>query len=194
MAVDPVELAQKWDERHRQAGSEIPGPAAVLCEFDYLLPAAGHALDLACGRGGSAIAMAMRGLDVYAWDISNVAIDWLRIHANTCDLGIQARVRDVLAQPPPPRSFDVIVVSHFLDRPLCSAISAALRPGGLLFYQTFAVDAVSSRGPSKPEFRLAPAELLRLFPGLKPIVFSDLGQVGDTGKGPRDISWLVAER
>jgi 2-polyprenyl-3-methyl-5-hydroxy-6-metoxy-1,4-benzoquinol methylase len=33
--------------------------------------------------------------------------------------------------------FDVIVISRFLDRTLCNAIMAALKPEGLLFYQTF---------------------------------------------------------
>ncbi len=35
-----------------------------------------------------------------------------------------------------PESFDVIVVSHLLDRTLAPALVAALRPGGLLYYQT----------------------------------------------------------
>jgi hypothetical protein len=35
------------------------------------------------------------------------------------------------------KKYDVIVVSYFLYRPLLPPISQALKPGGLLFYQTF---------------------------------------------------------
>ena len=65
---------------------------------------------------------------------------------------IASQARDIIARPPPPSSFDVIVVSHFLDRRLAPAIAWALRPGGLLFYQTFAREAVTDQGPSNPEF------------------------------------------
>jgi tellurite methyltransferase len=37
-------------------------------------------------------------------------------------------------------AFDVIVVSRFLDRTLSDAIIDALKPDGLLFYQTFTRD------------------------------------------------------
>jgi len=66
-------------------------------------------------------------------------------------------VRDVSQQPPEPESFDVIVVSRFLDRSICPAISRALKPDGVLFYQTFV------HGLSNPDFLLAPNELLSLF-------------------------------
>ena len=69
----------------------------------------------------------------------------------------EAEVRDVSLQPPAPASFDVIVVSRFLDRQLCPAIAAALKPDGVLFYQTFVY------GLSNPDFMLAQNELLSLF-------------------------------
>ncbi len=194
MSSETRDLVEKWDWRHRQAGSELPMPARVLSEFHFLLPAAGRALDLACGRGGSAILMAECGLDVHAWDISPVAVEWLRNHALQADLPIKAVARDVVRQPPEPGEYDVVVVSYFLDRSICPSIVNTLRPGGLLFYQTFAVDAVTDTGPSNPEFRLAGGELLRLFAGLTPKVFSDLGSIGDTSAGVRDISWLVARK
>jgi hypothetical protein len=88
----------------------------------------------------------------------------------------------------------VIVVSHFLDRSLAPAIIAALRPGGLLFYQTFSRVAVTDRGPEDPAFRLAENELLELFKPLKVRIYREEGRLGDTSQGWRDIAMLVAEK
>ena len=59
-------------------------------------------------------------------------------------------------------SFDVIVVVHYLYRPLFPALRAALRPGGLLVYETF-TRAQAQRGkPTNPAFLLEPGELREL--------------------------------
>jgi len=69
----------------------------------------------------------------------------------------------------------VIVVSRFLDRGLCPALAHALKPGGLLFYQTYTID--SSEGPGNPAYRLQRNELLRLFPDLQVIFYREEGIV-----------------
>ena len=76
-----------------------------------------------------------RGLDTHAWDFSGIVIERLRAASPLANL--HPAVRDVVQQPPEPGSFDVIVVSRFLDRSLAPALMAALRPGGLLYYQTY---------------------------------------------------------
>ncbi len=123
-------LAEKWNRRHSEAdgGGE---PAWVLTENIHLLSSGGRALDLACGRGASALVMARSGFDVTAWDISPVAIERLTSEAATLGLEMTAETRDVVSQPPEAASFDLILVSHFLDRSLASTIVDALRPGGI---------------------------------------------------------------
>lgn len=184
------ELRRKWDARHAQAGDGPPEPARVLRDFGHLLPTCGDALDLACGLGGNALWLARRGLSTRAWDLSPVAIERLRAQPEQGRL--TAEVRDVCAEPPPAGSFDVIVVSHFLDRGLFPALCAALRPGGLLFYQTFTRERVSGHGPANPEFRLAPNELLALVSGLRLLVYREEGVAGDPELGLRDEAYCVA--
>ena len=46
----------------------------------------------------------------------------------------------------------------------------ALKPQGLLFYQTFTHERVTDQGPSNPSYRLAPNELLELFAPLHVLV------------------------
>ena len=183
-------LAAKWDARYR--GSATAAATEVLVENRHLLPAVGEALDLACGLGGNALLLARHGLRTTAWDLSPVAIE--RLAAEAEGLPLRAEVRDVLAAPPAAGSFDVIVVSRFLERDLCPLLMAALRPGGLLFYQTFTRDKAVPGGPSTPDFLLAENELLRLFEGLRLRVYREEGCLGDVTRGLRNEALLVAQR
>ena len=186
------QVRKKWNQRYAQAQGE-PQAAQVLHENRHLLPASGDALDLACGLGGNALLLAQAGLRVQAWDIASVAIEAVQSRAAEKDLPLLASLRDVSAQPPAPASFDVIVVSYFLSRELAPALCAALRPGGLLFYQTFVRDKVSEQGPSNPDFLLAENELLRLFAPLRLRVYREEGVLGDTMRGLRNEALFVGQ-
>ena len=187
-------LQAKWDARHGDPLKQ-PAVARVLEENLHLLPASGEALELACGLGGNALALAAQGLDVSAWDLSPVAIERLQALAAARGLKrLQAAVRDVERAPPAPNSFDVIVVSYYLERSLIPHLIAALRPGGLIYYQTFTRIAVSEEGPSNAEFRLSDNELLELFSGLKVRVYREENRLGDLAQGTRDVAMLVAEK
>jgi len=156
---DPNELATKWNVRHRfhkETSPELPQAADVLLQNLHFLPKTGQALDLAAGRGGNAKLLHEKGLHTSAWDLSDVAMQALQ----TAVPGVNTEVRDVIKRPPAPMSFDVIVVTRFLDRSLCTHIEQALRVHGVLFYQTF------TKGLSNPDFMLHANELLQLFPTL----------------------------
>ncbi len=184
-----VSDAARWDRRWSAFEGEL-SPARVLLDHLHLLPEAGVALEIACGLGANAELLAGRGLSVQAWDVSPVAIERLSARCPA----IEASVRDVVAAPPEPGSCDVLVITRFLRRDLAPAFMAALRPGGVLFCQTFAREAATDRGPSNPDYRLAPGELLALFAGLRPLAYRDEGRVGDLGAGFRDEALLVAQR
>lgn len=186
-------LQDKWDDiyQRHEGASRV---AEVLRHNHYLLPEKGVALDLACGLGGNALMLAEKGLDVMAWDISSVAIENLRQEANERGVKLDAQVRDVLVEPPEANSIDVLVVSLFLARELCPILSAALRPGGLLLYQTYCQQKVSNLGPSNPDYLLEDNELLRLFPGLKLRVYREEALLGQHQIGMRNQAWMMAEK
>ncbi|MEW8690858.1 MAG: class I SAM-dependent methyltransferase [Candidatus Thiodiazotropha endolucinida] len=187
-------LRDKWDRRHADADKR-PTPAEVLERNLHLLPAKGTALDLACGIGGNALTLARHGLDTVAWDISPVAIQRLNAYAAEAGLkNLSAEVRDVEQLPPSPNSFDLIVVSYYLERTLIPDLIEALLPGGLIFYQTFIQAAVSNLGPSNPAFRLADNELLQLFSSLKLRYYREENLLGNLEEGTRDVAMLVAEK
>ncbi len=190
--TDDKAIREKWDRIYRERGGGLPRAAAVVEENLHLLPASGRALEIACGLGGNALCLARHGLVTEAWDISEVAIQRLETLAAEHKLPLTGAVRDVQQAPPAAGVYDVVVVSHFLERALCPHLIRALRPGGLLFYQTFTRVAVSSSGPSNPEFRLAENELLTLFRELAPVVYREEGTLGDPSRGFRDEAMLVA--
>jgi 2-polyprenyl-3-methyl-5-hydroxy-6-metoxy-1,4-benzoquinol methylase len=185
------EQRDKWNRRHAEAPG-LGAVAEVLQRNTHLLPQRGRALDLACGRGANALWLAERGLRVQAWDFAASAIARLRQAAASRGIEVQTQVRDVLAEPPGSARFDVVLVSHFLERGLFPALLAALRPGGRLFYQTFTREGADQTGPSNPVFRLAPNELLKLCSGLLIRYYREDGAAD--GGGTRGLALLVAER
>ena len=188
-----MDLAERWNQRYQSVAAP-PQAAAVLRDNRHLLPPSGEALDLACGLGGNALLLAEHGLNTSAWDISAVAIDKLNDWAGQRRLPIRGEVRDVSAHPPLPDSFDAIVVSRFLERALMPALQAALRPGGVLFYETFSRQRVDDSGPDNPAFRLADNELPRLLPELYLRYYRDEGLLGDTARGCRGDVLLIAQK
>ncbi len=186
------ELSDKWNRRYADRPEKTASASRVLAENIHLFPPKGTALDLACGLGANAMFMAEIGLEVHAWDISPVAIEALRANAKARGMTVRAAVRDVTRQPPEPESFDVIVVVHFLDRSLTGHLIAALRPGGVLFYQTFTHTKVNDVGPRNEDYLLSDNELLRMFASLRILVYREEGRTGDTTRGFRNEAMLVA--
>ena len=190
MASSPVD---KWNQRYQKSTTPNP-PAQVLAENLHLLPSQGHALELACGLGGNALLLAQQGLTTEAWDLSVVAIDKLLQFSNERKLDINARAVDLDEELPKPEGYDVVCVSSYLERDICTAISNALKPGGLLFYQTFTQQKTENTGPSNPDFLLESGELFLLFPELVPVAYRQESDCGDLSKGLRNQAYLIARK
>lgn len=182
----------RWDQRYRDASATDAEPAGVLSHYRHWLPARGRALDLACGLGGNALLLAAAGLETEAWDLSPVALEALAVAARGRGLQVRSRRCDVSVELPAQDRYDVIVVSHFLERDLFPALKAALRPGGLLYYQTFTIDARA--GPGNPAFRLGINELLQRSSGLTVRAYHEEAGLPATVDGRAGQAWLVAQK
>ncbi len=71
------------------------------------------------------------------------------------------------------RTFDAVVVTNYLWRPLLPAIVASVASGGVLLYETFAAGNETVGKPARPDFLLQPGELLRACEGLRVVAFED---------------------
>ena len=181
----------KWEQRHSSAEG-TGDPVQVLLSNLHLLPGSGSALDLACGRGRNALFLAEAGLDVTAWDFSTNAINRLKQAARENGLKLTAEVRDVVKMPPQPASFDLVLVSYFLERSILEDIKRAVRPGGLLMYETFTRDALDNTGPTNQAWRLETNELLTWCSEMRIHYYREDARQGDLSKGVRNAAMIVA--
>jgi len=185
-------LVKKWDEHYKTASHS--SASRVLLENQHLLPTRGLALEIACGMGNNALLLAKQGMETHAWDLSAVGIEQLQNKAQEESLAIVGGVRDAIQDPPATESFDVIVVTHFLDRTLMPHLLAALKPQGLLFYQTFTKTKIDNTGPKNPDFLLDNNELLSLCEPLHLLAYREEGQLGDVTQGFRNLAMLVGQK
>jgi SAM-dependent methyltransferase len=165
-------------------------PASWLEDHADLLPRSGCAVDVACGRGRHALWLAARGLSVLALDRNEDAIRELHRAAVDARMPILAETRDLETGAPSIgiAAFDVVVVIHYLHRPLFPTLLDALRPGGLLIYETF-TRAQALRGkPTNPDFLLDEGELWRLVQPLEIVDYRE-GLFED-----RELASVVARR
>ncbi len=185
---------EKWDNNYNSCSNEYPSAAEVLRQNQHLLPAQGSALDLACGRGANAICLAENNLNVTAWDISSSALEHLATKAQEMNLDIKIEPRDVSNNPPKANTFDVIVISHFLERNLISDIRNSIKSHGLIYYQTFIKEKVSNKGPSNPDYLLANNELLNFFNDWNIIFYREEGILGNIESGFRNQAMIIAQK
>ncbi|WP_127470009.1 class I SAM-dependent methyltransferase [Thiomicrorhabdus aquaedulcis] len=165
--------AQKWDKHYADAQlSDTVNPCFVLKQHSNLLPFKGQALELACGLGGNARFLAQCGLKTHAWDISDNALSALNHWAQAHHAPIVPLITDLEQMLLPYQQFDVIVVSRYLDRSLLSALQDALKPNGLLYYQTF-LAPVQDNAPSKLEYYIGSGEFNQAWSKLKTLVYGE---------------------
>jgi SAM-dependent methyltransferase len=139
-------------------------PACWLTDNQDLLPRHGDALDVACGGGRHALWLAALGLTTHAVDRDADAVRIVAEEGRRRRLRLRADVMDLESDSVSIGSaaYDLIVVFHYLHRPLFPALVRGLRPGGLLVYETF-TRAQSRRGkPTNPAFLLKEGELREL--------------------------------
>jgi SAM-dependent methyltransferase len=169
--------ADTWNSRYTDPSFHpAPQPNPFLLESLPFLPR-GRALDLACGAGQNAIHLAALGWQVTAIDVSSAALD--RAAALASSRGVHLRrdrsfssgdskllliEADLESLSLPAASFDVILCLRYLQRSLFPAMERALRPGGILVYETFTTGQLSfESGPRNPDHLLKPGELRTAF-------------------------------
>ncbi len=158
---------------HPSAGShvDLTEPSAWVERWAALVPAGGAVLDVACGGGRHARFFAARGHPVDAVDRDAAAIGALADNPS-----IAALCADIEGGPWPyaGRQFAAVVVTNYLYRPLFPALMAAIAPGGVLIYETFAAGNEAYGRPANPDFLLQQGELLRVAGEARIIAYEDL--------------------
>jgi rhodanese-related sulfurtransferase len=153
-----------WEGARAHEPQAMTGPSPWLFECGDLIPRAGRALDVACGRGRHALLLASTGLHVTALDRDAAALARLQEHADRLGLAVQTRVVDLETGSPDlgDDGYDLVVVTRYLHRPLMPQLLLSLAPGGVLLYETFLARQAETGHPKNPDFLLQPGELEQL--------------------------------
>jgi len=178
-------------QRHHEHGL---APSSFLVKNFGLLPK-GLALDLAMGEGRNAIYLATRGFDVDGVEADAQAVAQARLAARRIDAPIRAVVGNVEdgTYIVPIETYDVIIVFNYLHRPVFKDVKEGVVPGGVVVYQTFAVDH-SGGGPARnPERLLRPGELREVFSDWEVLQYRELAGRSREGE-TRPIAGIVARK
>lgn len=135
-------------------------PSPWIQRWTHLLPPQASVLDLACGPGRHLRWLQARGHRVTGVDRDAQALAGLQGLGELLCADIENG-----PWPLPGRRFDAVLVTNYLWRPLWPALLDSVAPGGLLLYETFARGNEAFGKPSRPDFLLAPGELLQVCAG-----------------------------
>lgn len=181
--------AERWDARylHEARFATFVQPRPFLVENAAYLPSTGLALDVAMGLGGNAAFLLERGLRVVGIDISRVALRQAKARLP----GLMAVLADLTCFPLPERTFDVILNFYYLQRDLWPQYRRALRPGGVLFFETLTQEMRSIHPEIDPLYLLYPGELRQAFADWEILAYRE-GWEEDCGGRRRAVASLVA--
>jgi SAM-dependent methyltransferase len=132
-------------------------PSDWVQRWAHLVAPGGTVLDVACGSGRHMRWLAERGHRVTGIDRDAAALASAAAHGTVINADIENGPWPLVGQ-----TFDAVVVTNYLWRPLWPQLLASVKPGGVLIYETFAHGQASVGRPSRPEFLLQPGELLRV--------------------------------
>jgi SAM-dependent methyltransferase len=159
-------------------------PENFIVAYAHLVRPGSHVLDAAAGSGRHSFFFARRACRVFAVEREYELVNQLR------QAGVECAQGDIENWSLLPGTFDVVVNTFFLHRPLLRQYSASLRPNGLLFLRTFTTQNMDVLGRHKPrrEFLLEPGELRRMFADLNIVHYEETIEVD------RAIGTIVAQK
>ena len=165
---------EKWDYKY-EAPEYITGkePVEWLKGHSYMLNGKGSALDIASGEGRNAVFVAEKGYETLAVDVSTTGLKKAHALADEKGVAIETCVADLDNWKIEQNAFDLILCFNFLDRKILPSIKSALKPGGLIFYETFTVDYLKYSS-FKREWVLEYNELLDAFNELRILSYREV--------------------
>jgi SAM-dependent methyltransferase len=157
------EIHQEYCQMH---GTE--DPSLWVQRWSHLAKPQSQVLDLACGAGRHMKYFQSLGHHCTGVDRSSEALAQAGAFGQVIEADIEGGPWPLSGQ-----TFDVVVVTNYLWRPLMPRILACLAAEGLLIYETFALGHEKIGKPSRPDFLLQPGELLQTCASLRVIAYQD---------------------
>ena len=137
---------------------------------------------MACGAGRNALRLAEAGFEVSAVDVSEVAIDMAKTQARIRRLDVDWQVGDLDDMKLSADSYDLITMIRYVNRAIWPGLYPALGSNGWLLMEQHLRSHRDVIGPTD-DYRLEPGELLRAFPSMRIIEYSESIEGSDRQPG-----------
>lgn len=162
-----------WERRYRARPADRSDvPSQFLQQQRHHIPA-GPVLDVAAGDGRNSLYLARHGHPVDALDIAFAGLSRLIGVARSEQLAVQAAQIDFDDFPLPRSRYAAVVNIRFLHRGCFDGLVNALRPGGVLIFETFLIDQRTIGHPSNPNYLLQHGELAERLAGVEIISLAE---------------------
>lgn len=196
--------ALRWDERYSRETERfaLRSPRHLLTSHVELLSPNALVLDAACGTTSTGRYLAARGWRVVAVDVSYAALriaqkNFRAKRSVTLDKAKRQSVRkdaspvsfavmDLVDPWLPSAHFDVILNFYFLSRPIIPTYRQALKPGGLLFFETY----LRERNDNSERF-LESQELRRFFDDWDVLHYLEVERLAHARSGYEEMRWTA---
>ncbi len=149
-------------------------------------------LDLACGSGRNGLLLLAHNIPVTFADNNRACLEEIDRQcagnglAKTWLVDLETEEEQALAG----KTFDGILVFNYLHRPLFTALREAVRPGGLIAYETFTRAQSKFGRPKNPDYLLREGELAQAFAGWE--ILQEFS--GERENPRRAVAGLIARR
>ena len=179
---------EKWNAKYKSNNYITEEePCEWLKIHSGLLNGGGKALDIAAGEGRNSVFTATLGFEVVSMDISEIALTKAQRLADEKNVKITILSADLDNNCLPKNEYDLVLCFNFLERKLFPEIRKTLKPGGILFYETFNVDYLKYSN-FKKEWVLEPNELINVFNDFRILRYREVDE------DPKAFSSLIARK
>lgn len=182
-----IEDKERWNIRHVEKPMR-KNVEPVIEKYIEMAPM-GKALDIACGVGRNTHFLAQKGFEIDAVDLSDYALSQIQDNEQTNKIEVDLDTYNIETN-----KYDLIININYLSRRLLPQIKEALKPNGLLIFETFIVAHGDSNQPANPEYLLRTNELLHAFIGLDIIYYEERNDINLRGENTCVASLVARKR
>ena len=181
-----LEDKERWNKRYQE--KPFRDYVEPIVEKYSQLATVGKALDIACGQGRNTKFLAKMGFEVDGVDLSDYALSQIEQHPNITK--IEADLDSYTLEK---NRYDLIININYLNRNFFHQIKEALKPQGIVIFETFIIAHGDFDNPQNPEYLLRKNELLHAFLSLDIIYYEERDDINLRGEKTR-VASLVAKK
>lgn len=185
----------KDNPRGDQVTTTTSNSALLLNQYRHLfVPNNGAVLDLACGQGQNGLSLKQHNISVLFADLNEDHLTTLvsRHNVNNADCWQADFESDDSLAPSKLSNMQLqgAIVFRYLHRPLFKQLKQAIKPGGIIIYETFTEANRQFGRPNRDAFLLKADELKDIFHGWEVIFYFE----GIKSEPDRAIAQIVARK